>query len=279
MPEAAPSHGASPPYTDLYIYYLSGVPYDKDFGNAYLGNWEEDGHSFLFFSRPCPERIDALIASEPHISLLDTYVMTYDQWQGGVGEPLRVGRFLICPPWRAPGKGTTDTLSLLLDPGLVFGTGTHPTTADCLRALELAFARRTPDTVLDLGTGTGVLALAAAKLGCRRVVAVDRNPLAARTALNNVSINNEHHRVLILCGRAEELVACRADLLVANIHFSVMDRLMAAPGFLEKGRYILSGLLRSEVRAVTDRIQKTGTRIVQTWNHESTWFTMYAEQE
>ena len=83
-----------------------------------------------------------------------------------------------------------EKLSILLDPGLVFGTGTHPTTRDCLDALELAAGSKKFNTVLDLGTGTGLLALAAAKLGSKGVVAADLNLLAAKTAERNVKLNH-----------------------------------------------------------------------------------------
>jgi ribosomal protein L11 methyltransferase len=75
-------------------------------------------------------------------------------------------------------------MTILMDPGVVFGTGTHPTTHDCLSALQLAFDRQAVTRVLDVGTGTGLLALAAAKMGRASRVAVDLNHLAAETARN-----------------------------------------------------------------------------------------------
>lgn len=268
------------PYDELHIYYLSGRldPGSETFGGAYLGNWEEDDTSFLFFARPAEARIRRLLAAQPHLSLLDTFQMTYEQWQGGRIEPLCIGDFDIRPPWSAPAEATAGKSRhvLVLDPGLVFGSGTHPTTADCLRALEAAFAQDVPETMLDLGTGTGVLAMAAAALGCRRTLAVDLNPLSSATAARNVARNAMDDRVLVIQGRAEDLVDCRADLLAANLHYAVLQRLIDKPGFCTKSRVILSGLLRSEAGAAEDQMHRQGYRIKRRWAHEGTWFTLYA---
>jgi ribosomal protein L11 methyltransferase len=266
----------------LHIYYLSGrlARETGDFGGAYLGNWEEEDTSFLFFSRPAADRIEKLLADQPHLDLLDTYQMTYEQWQGGCAEPLKIDGITLLPPGfeGTEPPGDPGGIVLTLDPGLVFGSGTHPTTADCLRAIQEVFSRGdSPETVIDLGTGTGVLALAAARLGSRRVLAVDLNPLAAHTARRNVAANGLCSRVLAVRGRAEAFVDRPADLLVANIHFEVLDKVMAAPGFAQKPRVILSGLLRSEALAVKTALASRGFRIRNTWENNGTWFTILAE--
>jgi ribosomal protein L11 methyltransferase len=269
------------PYGMLHIYYLSGrlAPERGDFGGTYLGNWEEEDTSFLFFSRPASDRIERLLADQPHLGLLDTFQMTYEQWQGGCVEPLAIDGITLLPPWFEGDTppGDPGGIVLNLDPGLVFGSGTHPTTADCLRAIQTVFSRGVPpETVLDLGTGTGVLALAAAKLGSRRVLAVDLNPLAAHTARRNVAANGLGSRVLAIRGRAETFVDRPADLLVANIHFDVLEKVMAAPGFARKPQVILSGLLRSEARAAKTELLRRGFRIRSSWENNGTWFTMLA---
>ncbi len=89
---------------------------------------------------------------------------------------------------------------------MVFGTGTHATTRDCLEALELAFNSHHIESVLDLGTGTGLLALAAARLGCKYILAVDINLLAARTTQRNIRLNQLDDKILAVQGRAEDFV-------------------------------------------------------------------------
>jgi ribosomal protein L11 methyltransferase len=166
----------------------------------------------------------------------------------------------------------------LLDPGVVFGTGTHPTTRSCLEALELAAAKSPPETVLDLGTGTGLLSLAAAKLGCRKTCAIDVNMLAALTARNNVIINRLEDSVLVAKGRAENFIDFPADLVIANIHYDIMQRLIDSSGFLQKEKFILSGLLRSEAKAVTHKLAQFPVKILKTWTQDGIWHTLYGKR-
>jgi ribosomal protein L11 methyltransferase len=270
------------PCQDLFIYYLKGrlktdgaVPADN-----YIGNWEEEEDSFLFFSQPASEQVENLLKRQPQLSYIDSYRMPYDEWLGETFRTFEHGRFRIIPPWEAPpGKKGAGGAShaILLDPGLVFGTGTHPTTRDCLAALELAADICKLNTVLDLGTGTGLLALAAAKLGSSGVVAVDLNLLAAKTAARNVRRNGLQHRVITVQSRAQDMIACPADLVIANIHYNVMRRLVINKGFLAKQRFILSGLLRSEAKDIADILARQPVRVIKKWTHEGIWHTIYGE--
>lgn len=175
--------------------------------------------------------------------------------------------------------GLADKLHIVLDPGLVFGTGTHPTTRDCLEALELAGLSIHFQTVLDLGTGTGLLALAAARLGAERTVGVDLNLLAARTAARNVRLNQLEKRVVIAQGRAEDMIAYPADLVIANIHYDVMRRLIGTGGFLAKKHFILSGLMRSEAKDIAAGLARHPVKILRQWTHDGIWHTFYGKTE
>lgn len=247
---------------------------DKNF----LGCWQEEDSAFLFFSAPAADAVGGLLRSRPHLRLLDRTQMTYAQWQGTPFAGERIGRFRLVPPWGAAAVGRDDTpaLTVLLDPGLVFGTGTHPTTRDCLMALEQAAADGAAATALDLGTGTGILAVAAARLGSK-VLAVDLNPLAAETARRNVRLNQLEKKILVVQGKAEETIDCPADLVVANIHGEVMLRVMESAGFRQKRRFILSGLMRSDAKEVRRRLELLGIRIAGEWARDGIWHTYYAE--
>jgi ribosomal protein L11 methyltransferase len=238
-----------------------------------MGNWQEEDSAFLFFDRPAEKALSRLLALRPDLTRIDNYHMKYEDWHGHRPTPFSAGRFRIRPPWE-PDPGGRREEEIVLDPGVVFGTGTHATTRDCLEALQwLLPDRGQPQTALDLGTGTGLLAIAAAKLGCRRVLAVDLNPLAARTAAGNVRRNRLGGRVLTVCGRAEELIACPAELIIANMHHEVMQRLLASGPFPNTSWFLLSGLLRSQARETEAALRRQSIRVVRRWDHDGTWYT------
>ena len=273
-----PDHRQTAPYGNLHIYYLGGRPGAglARLGRDFIGNWQEEDCAFLFFSRPAPEAVAQLVAENSGLRLLDQFQMTYDEWQGGGWSAFRVGPLAIVPAWEPAGPcADAEAPTIRLDPGVVFGTGAHPTTRDCLEAIVWACREHAGQSALDLGTGTGLLALAAARLGYRRVLAVDLNHLAVRTARDNVRRNALTDRILTVQGRAEAFVSTPCDLMIANIHYDVMRGLIAAPGFLQKRRFILSGLLRSEVREVLYQLKKMPVTIANQWERDGIWHTLY----
>ena len=277
-----PGKISADPSRDLFIYYLKGRLQAANgmFQNNFIGNWQEEDDSFLFFSSPASRQIQNLLCHQRQLSYVDSYEMSYDQWLGEVFSTFEHGKFRITPAWESDEGGTgDDKIGILLDPGLVFGTGTHPTTRDCLEALETAARSKAFQTVLDLGTGTGLLSLAAARLGSKRVVAVDLNLLAARTAARNVQLNQLADRVVIVQGKAEDVIAYPADLVIANIHYDVMRHLINSQGFFDKKRFILSGLLRSEAKDIADRLARQPVKIVKQWTRDGIWHTFYGKME
>jgi ribosomal protein L11 methyltransferase len=270
------------PYAELYIYQLEGRlgSHAAIETGAFLGHWQEDESAFLFFSAPMTAEVEGILRQQPHLRLIDSTCMAYDQWQGSVSGDERIGRFHFIAPWTAAGSAGSpapDEIPILMDPGLVFGAGTHPTTRDCLAALELAAANGRIRTVLDLGTGTGILALAAAKRLGARVLAIDLNFLAARTAARNVRLNRLGDRILVAQGRAEDVIGGSADLVAANLHSEVMLRIMDMPGFRRKRCFILSGLMRSDAKEVRRRLSVSGIGIREEWTRDGVWHTYYAE--
>jgi ribosomal protein L11 methyltransferase len=277
-----PAKISAGPSRDLFIYYLKGrlKAASEMFQNNFIGTWEEEGDSFIFFSSPASRQIESLLNHQRQLSYVDSYEMSYDQWLGEVFSTFEHGKFRITPAWESGASGTgDDKIGILLDPGLVFGMGTHPTTRDCLEALEAAACSKAFKTVLDLGTGTGLLSLAAARLGSERVVAVDLNLLAARTAARNVQLNQLADQVLIVQGKAEDIIAYPADLVIANIHFDVMRHLVNTKGFLDKKRFILSGLLRSEAKHIADSLARQPVKVIKQWTRDGIWYTFYGKME
>ncbi len=263
------------PDTILYIYYIEGIipPHLAIADEHFVGNWVEDDFSFLFFTREADDRVKSILADYPGQKLLDQYHMPYSQWQGGIIEPVRIGRFLLNPPWIKASAGANE-VAMTIDSGVVFGNGTHTTTQACLEAIDIACGGGKVQSMLDLGTGTGILAVAAAKLGVQQVVAVDYNYLAARTAQRNVQLNQLKNRILVVNGRAEDHTSHASDLLVANIHFAVMKELVRSEGFLRQKWFVLSGLMNSEVRQILEYLATQPVLVLKRWNQDDIWHTL-----
>ncbi len=263
------------PHGMLHIYYVGGcVSAGKSvFGENFIGNWQEADCSFLFFSHPSDGLVASVLAGTPGAVLKDRFVMSYEDWIGGAPQPFEAGGFRVVPPW-LPEAGAGGADVIWLDPGVVFGSGTHPTTRDCLDAMEMVCSSVSVKTTLDLGCGTGLLALAAARLGSRRTLAVDRNLLAVETAKNNIAENRLEDSVLAIQGCAEDFIGIGADLVVANIHYDVMKTLVAAPGFSVSKRFVLSGLLRSQADRIEDNLRQGGAGIEHRFVGEGVWHTL-----
>ena len=271
----SPSRQSAPPREDLYIYYLQGRPGDgRDLfpDGGFIGNWQEEETAFLFFDRPALDRVERMTQDHPGLDLLDHFHMSYADWQGGGMAPFTEGRFAVTPAWAPEAHQETD-YTLLLDPGVVFGAGTHPTTRDCLGLLDDLFQEERIESALDLGAGAGLLALGAARLGCQRALAVDLNRLSVETARKNIRLNGMDGTVLAVQGQAETMIGCPADLVIANIHYDVMKDLIRSPFFLEKRWFILSGLLRSEAAAVEAALAVLPVEILEKRTRDPIWST------
>lgn len=269
-----------PPYRDLFIYELEGDARAAavGLGPHFLGLWLEDDTSFLFFSQPAGSEVAALLQRSPGLSLRQEHHLTYEQWQGGLSlEPLELSCLSVVPAWsEEPLAG--DRPVLRLDPGLVFGSGLHPTTRHCLELLCRRAELGPLGRVLDLGCGTGILACAAALLGAQQVLAVDLNPLCVQTTRANATRN--HLDLEVAEGPAQDFLCRTADLVLANLHWEAMAGLLDQEEDLaHKKDLILSGITRSRVQLLRDRLASLGYNIRHALEAESTWFSLWARRE
>lgn len=168
-------------------------------------------------------------------------------------RPMRFGKRLwICPGGQRPDEERSTDLCLVeLDPGLAFGTGTHPTTALCLEWLDGADVR--DKTVIDYGCGSGVLAIAALKLGAASAIAVDIDAQAITATVDNAQRNHVAQQIRV--ATVDAMPAVPADILLANILAEPLEALAASlsarvvPG----GQLVLSGLLVEQAQRVAVR--------------------------
>jgi ribosomal protein L11 methyltransferase len=191
--------------------------------------------------------------------------------------PLAVGRrLLVTPPWETP--PADGRLVLTLEPGRAFGTGQHGSTAGCLEVLEAIVESTRPARALDIGTGSGILAIAAARLGVPEVLAVDSDPDAIAVATANVTRNGLDGRVRCVVADAADLAEAPVPLVLANLlaaaHRTLAPRYarLVAPG----GTIVLGGLLDAEADDVAAALAAHGLRRVAARSIEG-WTSLACE--
>jgi ribosomal protein L11 methyltransferase len=207
---------------------------------------------------------------------------------------LRVGRrTVIVPAWEAYESGSSDEVVIRLEPGMAFGTGLHPTTRLCLEALETQLAPGC--RVLDVGTGSGVLAIAAAKLGAGAVLALDADPVAVTVAQENVQMNGVASQVTVQHGslpggdtvpthftansRLDLLESGRFDLVLINILAPVIVGMAPAleARMQPEGRLVVAGLIDSQEADVVEALQAQRLLVVRR-TQEVDWICLIAER-
>ncbi len=175
-------------------------------------------------------------------------------------QPFRLGRhMLVIPSWTKADIGPEDKV-ISIDPGMAFGTGTHETTSMCVALVEQCV--NPGDRVIDVGTGTGILAIAACHMGARDVLAIDIDPVAVRVAAENTRINHMEDRIRARHGDLLEAVDEVADVVIANIIADVI-LMIAAPvraHIVEGGLFICSGIARERQDEVIAALNQAGYR-------------------
>ncbi|MGE6603777.1 50S ribosomal protein L11 methyltransferase [Lysinibacillus fusiformis] len=174
-------------------------------------------------------------------------------------HPVKISeRFTIVPTWEQYTPVSTDELIIELDPGMAFGTGTHPTTVMCLQGLEKVI--KEGDTVVDIGTGSGVLSIGAALLGAKNVHALDLDEVAVRSAQENVALNKVEDKVAVFHGNLLDTVKEPADVVVANILAEIIVSFtddaftIVKPG----GLYVTSGIIGAKRDDVKVALEASG---------------------
>lgn len=185
-------------------------------------------------------------------------------------KPIRVGRhLLVTPSWEPVQPEPGDTV-VTLDPGMAFGTGLHPSTQLCLAALEDTITSGC--SVLDIGTGSGILAITAAKLSAKRVLALDIDENVTTVAASNVAINNVDHIVAVKTGSLGYFPIDPVDVLVANIVADTIIKLLplVAASLTANGIFIAAGIVEPRLPDVLEAWKKADL-LVQEIRRQGEW--------
>jgi ribosomal protein L11 methyltransferase len=285
----------NPPYTEykrLHVYYLDqrNLPLITD--PDLVGTWIEDDTAILFFHREKEEFIKDL-CQQTGASIVYQADLDYQDWEAGVKITTFTTKTLrIRPVWELPGQHQQaeqqyEKKEILLDPSVIFGSGFHATTRLCLETLELLILESGMKirSVLDLGTGTGLLGIAAAKLGVERVTALDNNPLAVDVAQANVERNNCADIVTVdqfdlMQGLPDMQDTRRYDLVITNLYKGLLINLFNNKGFWHSGLYMVSGFIPGMEPDLLAALPADKVQMLHRGNSEKwrLWLLQYSEE-
>lgn len=193
--------------------------------------------------------------------------------------PVKISeKFTIVPTWEEYTPVNSDELIIELDPGMAFGTGTHPTTVMCIQALERTI--KSGDRVIDVGTGSGVLSIAAALLDASSIMALDLDEVAVESAKMNIELNKVQDKVTVSQNNLLDGMEEKVDVVVANILAEVILRFTddVARVVKKDGFFIASGIIFNKKDEVKESIINVGFEIVETIQMED-WVAILAKRK
>lgn len=263
-----PSAQAQPVIDALFAAGAQGV---QDQGSTVITHFPPDTDLAAVENAVRAVDANAIFSAEP------AQEADWSEWRASVSAH-RLGQLTISPPWLAD---STDAMTVIIDPAMAFGTGEHATTRGVVRLMQMLDP--VPATVADLGAGSAVLAICAAKLGAKRVAAVELDEDAIGNAEENVARNRVTEAVRVIQGDAAVLLPLLAPvgLILANIISSALLELLPliCESLPEDGRAILSGILEEERAMMSDAIHRNRLTIESEDLEEGWWSVMIARQQ
>lgn len=279
-------------YGELYDRPLNDIPE----GQAEIKGYFADGSDLEAIKNEVAERIEELRTYDidPGVVTLSWRRVHEDDWANAWKQyfkPMRVSEHLtIKPSWEEYTAASADEHIIELDPGMAFGTGTHPTTSLCLRTLESVI--QGGEDVIDVGTGSGVLAIGAVLLGAKNVLAIDLDPVAVKSANENVVLNRLESSIQVHEGDLLQVIKTSeshpmnqlnvklpVQVVVANILAEIIllfvEDVYAA--LQSGGIYIASGIYKNKEQIVHDALEQHGF-VVEAKHRDDEWIAFVARK-
>ncbi len=241
---------------------------------------QEDGATVVTHFPPGTDLAEiecAICLADPGAKIVSSHVpaTNWNEWRASVGAH-RLGKITIAPPWLA--SEPASDIEVIIDPGMAFGTGEHATTRGVVRLMQQL--AEIPATVADLGAGSAVLSICAARLGATRVVAIELDLDAIGNAEENIAVNGVGGVVSVIEGDATVLLPLVApvNLVLANIISSVLIGLLPVirNSLTSSGHAILSGILAEERPMMVGVFDEAGWKIVSEDTEEGWWSVLIA---
>lgn len=248
---------------------------------AMVKGYFKDSENFMNTLNYIKESVDKLgeFGFDKGEGIVTYHKVNEDDWANNWKQyykPTKVGEHIVVKPTWEDYEEKPGEVVVELDPGMAFGTGTHETTRMCIKALEKKVEKDT--TVFDIGTGSGILSIAAAKLGAKHVVGVDLDPVAVESAKKNLEFNKVNN-IQILYGDLMEVVEGKANIVVANILADIIMFLSeGVRAFIEdEGYFIASGILNTQRDKVTDKLKALDFKIEEVME-DGEWICIIAKK-
>lgn len=225
------------------------------------------------------EELESALSSFKDITM-EKVIIDDEDWKDKWKEyfkPAKVGEKIVVKPTWEPYEPRAEELVIEIDPGMAFGTGTHETTSLCIKLMEKYISKG--DKVLDVGCGSGILAIGAALLGAGEVLGVEIDPVAVKIAEENIRLNKVENVAEAKYGDLTKGVDFKADLVVANLMADLVKLLSedVAKHMEKEAYYISSGILDEQVVSVADYMRTLGFKILEV-KQDGMWCAVVAQK-
>ena len=223
-----------------------------------------------------------------NVSNLDKEVLTFsekeiaekdwaNEWKNYFHPFKASNRFTIVPSWETYTKENSDELCIELDPGMAFGTGDHPTTSMCLKAIE-EYVQPT-DSIIDVGTGSGILSIASHLVGVKRIKALDIDEMAVNVAKENFKKNRCEDAIEAVPGNLLKEEKEKYNIVIANILAHVIEEMIedAYNTLFEEGYFITSGIIEEKYEEIESHMKRVGFNIISV-EHDNGWVCIVGQK-